>query len=213
MEFIKASKRTELGTRGARILRKAGLIPAIIYGHGKDPVPVTVSRHDMEVLVAHHERLLGIELEGQETENTLIKDIQYDTYGQEILHVDLGRVNLDERVTVTVPIVLRGTPAGVNEGGVLNQSAATVSLECPVRSIPTEIRMSVTAMAIGEARFMRDLPLPEGAVLAEDEGTIVCSLSIIEEAAPAEEEGEEGAEPEVIGEKKEEGEDQQGDAS
>lgn len=210
MEALKATKRTELGSRSVRKLRKTGQIPAIIYGHGKDPVPVTVSRHDMEVLVGHHARLLAVDVEGK-TENTLIKDIQYDTFGQEILHVDLGRVDLDERVTVTVPIVLRGTPAGIDEGGVLHQSAATVSLECPVRSIPDEIRMSVAGMALGEARHMRDLPLSEGATLAEDEDTVVCSLAVVEEAAPVEEVAEEGAEPEVIGEKKEE--DQQGDAS
>lgn len=208
MAVLKAQKRPEAGTRRARALRKQGLIPGVIYGHGRKTQPITMAEHDVELAVFHGERLLEIELDGKK-ENALIKEVQYDTFGQEVLHVDLARVRLDERVEVTVPIVLRGTPAGVSEGGVLQQAANEVTLECLVSEIPEEIPLQVTDLNVGEAQYMRDLPLPEGAKLLSDGDAMVCSVIVIaeEEAPPEAEEVEEAAaEPEIIGEKPEEGE-------
>jgi large subunit ribosomal protein L25 len=170
-----------------------------------------MSEHDVESAVFHGERLLEIELDGKK-ENVLIKEVQYDTFGQEVIHVDLARVRLDERVEVTVPILLRGTPAGVSEGGVLQQAANEVTLECLVSEIPEEIALQVTDLNVGDAQYMRDLPLAEGAKLLSDSDAMVCSVIVIaeEEAPPEVEEGEEAAaEPEIIGEKPEEGEEQE----
>ena len=209
---LKATPRNELGTRKARAIRKQGLIPCVIYGHGKDCLSVTLSEHDFGVAMLHGERLLEIDLEGQ-TENVLIKDVQWDTYGQVVLHVDLSRVNLDERVEVTVPIVLRGTPAGAADGGVLQQSTSEVRIECIVTGIPEDIRIQVNDLNVGDSLTMGDLELPEGATLLDEPDTTICSVIVIaeEEEAPAEEEGETTAEPEVIGEKKEEGEGAEGE--
>lgn len=211
MALLKAQKRGEAGTRKARALRRQGLIPGVIYGHGRKTQPITMSEHDVESAVFHGERLLEIELDGKK-ENVLIKEVQYDTFGQEVIHVDLARVRLDERVEVTVPIQLRGTPAGVSEGGVLQQAANEVTLECLVSEIPEEIALQVTDLNVGDAQYMRDLPLAEGAKLLSDSDAMVCSVIVIaeEEAPPEVEEGEEvAAEPEIIGEKPEEGEEQE----
>lgn len=208
MALLKAHKRIEAGTRKARALRRQGLIPGVIYGHGQKTQPITMAEHDVELAVFHGERLLEIELGGKK-ENVLIKEVQYDTFGQEVIHVDLARVRLDERVEVTVPIVLRGTPVGVSEGGVLQQAANEVTLECLAREIPEEILLQVTDLDVGQAQYMRDLPLSEGAKLLSDSNTMVCSVIVIaeEEAPPEAEEAEEVApEPEIIGEKPEEGE-------
>jgi len=202
MAVLKATLRDETGTRKCRALRKTGMIPGIIYGHKRPPEAVSLSRHDMEVALLHGERVLTMDVDGKE-QNVIVKDVQYDPFGQHILHVDLGRVSLDERVTVTVPIVLRGTPAGVGDGGVLQQAATEVSLECTVRSIPEEIRASVTGLGIGESLLMGDLVLPEGAVLQEDPQAMVCNVTVVAEevaeAAPAAVEA--APQPEVIGEK------------
>jgi large subunit ribosomal protein L25 len=204
MAVLKANKREAFGTRKVRPLRAAGMIPAIVYGHGEPPLAVTLSRHDVGVALARGERLLELDVAGQ-VQNVLVKEVQYDPMGQDILHVDLARVDLDERVKVTVPIVLRGTPVGAADGGVLHQVSAQVTIECTVRAIPEDIRMSVTEMKIDDVLHMRDLSLPEGAVLVGDGETIVATVSVVKEeveapapavAAPAE--------PEVIGEKKEE---------
>lgn len=205
MAKLKATRRGGIGTRKARRLRAEGEIPGIIYGHGLEPAPVTLNEHDLGAVIQRSERLLEIDLDGT-TENVLIKEVQYDTFGQEILHVDLSRVSLDERVEVTVPIVLRGTPAGAAEGGVLQKVAPEVTLECPVMAIPEEIRVSVVEMKIDDVMHMRDLPLPEGAKLTEDPDAVVCNISIVEEEVAEEPVEEGGPEPEVIGEKKEEGE-------
>ena len=116
MAVIKASKRDQTGSRNVKRLRKQGLIPAVVYGHGEGTESVTLQEHDVQLAILHGERLLELDCEGK-TQNVLIKEIQYDTYGQKVLHMDLTRVNLDERVEVTVEIVLRGTPAGVSEEG------------------------------------------------------------------------------------------------
>jgi len=206
MELLKASRRRQAGTHKARALRRQGLIPGVIYGHGRKTQPITMSEHDVELAVFHGERLLEIELGGKK-ENVLIKEVQYDTFGQEVIHVDLARVRLDERVEVTVPIVLRGTPAGVSENGVLQQAANEVTLECLVSKIPEEISLQVTELQVGEARYMRDLPLPEESRLLGDGEAMVCSIVVLaEEEAPPEVEAAAAAEPQIIGEKPEEGE-------
>jgi len=203
MAMLKAGKRTEIGTRKARALRRQGSVPGIIYGHGEKPLPITLNRHDLGVVIDHGERLLELKI-GKAGQNVLVKEVQYDTFGQEILHVDLTRVDLDERVTVTVPIVLRGTPVGVDEeDGVMQQAAPDVEVECRVNRIPEEIRASVTDLHVGDAIHMRDLELPQGASLVSEPEAIVCSVSVVAEEPEAEvEEAEEGAgQPEVIGEK------------
>ena len=201
MAQLKVTRREEIGTRKVRRLREKGEIPGVVYGHGEQVVAVKLNKHDIDTAVHHGERLLELDLDGR-TENVLIKDVQYDTFGNEILHVDLARVDLHELVEVTVPIVLRGTPIGAEEGGVLHQIAADVAIECMVRAIPDEIRVMVTALKVDDSLQMRDLPLPEGAKLLADPDAVVCNVSLVaeEEEAPVKEEA--GPQPEVIGEKK-----------
>jgi large subunit ribosomal protein L25 len=202
MAELKATTRTDIGTRKVRRLRRKGEVPAIIYGHGEPPVPVTLSRHDIILSLHRGDRLLEVDVEGTK-QNVLVKEVQYDALGKEVLHMDLTRVDLDELVEVTVPIVLRGTPAGALEDGILQQYIAQVKIECKVRAIPDDVRFSVTRMKVGDQLGMKDLPLPEGSRLLSDPELVVAAVRVItvEEAAPVE---EGPAEPEVIGEKKEE---------
>jgi len=205
---MKAEKRAVLGTRASRQFRKLKKVPAIIYGHGVTPVAVALDGRELEKAIHHGDRLLELDL-GDQKENVLVKEVQYDTYQQDIIHVDFARVNLDERVTVTVPILLRGTPAGAADGGVIMPNIATVEIECLVTAIPDDVRASVTDMKLGDTLHMKDLPLPEGAKLISKGELIVASCTKIAEevvAAPAEGEvvaaaATEGAAPEVIGEK------------
>ncbi|MCY2924761.1 MAG: 50S ribosomal protein L25 [Planctomycetota bacterium] len=197
MAVLKAEKRAGLGTHKTRALRAQGVTPCIIYGHGLDPVAVSVNTHDLGTALEHGERLLELEM-GSEKENVLIKDVQFDPFGQKILHADLARVDLNERVTVTVPIVLTGTPAGATEGGVLQQTVAEARIECVVVAIPEDIRVRVNEMKIGDTLHMRDLKLPEGATLQEDPEMVVASVVVIAEEVAAPATGEEAVEPEVL---------------
>ncbi len=201
---LKAEQRSEVGTNRTRALRKTGQVPCVIYGHGEGTVSASVSEHELELVLHQGERLLMLEIEGKE-QSVILKDVQYDTFGRQILHADFIRVDLTESVNVTVAIVLRGTPtAAAGEGVTLQQTAADVELACPANAIPEEIRISVTEMAIGDSLHMSDLGLPEGATLVSPADAVVCTLSqMAEEVEEEAEEGEGGTgdEPEVIGAK------------
>jgi large subunit ribosomal protein L25 len=206
-EVLKATTRTESGTRSARAMRKEGLVPAVLYGHGEGTVSLALNSRELFFALRHGEKLLDVELDGSH-QNVLIKALQYDTWGKEILHVDLTRVNLDELVTVTVKINLLGTPVGVDDGGSLQQPMPSLEIECRVDQIPEEIRVQVNALKIDDALHVSDLELPEGAKLLGDPEALVCNVITIAEEVEAEEveEGEGGAEPEVIGGKPDEDE-------
>jgi large subunit ribosomal protein L25 len=135
-----------------------------------------------------------------------VKEVQYDHLGIEVLHVDFARVSADERVEVTVPLELKGTPAGEADGGVLQQIVAELEIECLVTDIPHEIVHNVSEMKLDDVLHIKELKLPPGVKALQDEDLVVAQVKTIEEevAAPAGEEG--AAEPEVIGRKPEEGE-------
>jgi len=199
---LQAERRGQTGTRAARRLRAAARVPAIIYGHGEEPVPVAVNYHDLALELQRHHRLLAVELEGR-VEQVLVKDVQYDHLYAKIVHVDLTRVSLDERVKVSVRVELKGVPAGATEGGVLEQVLAAVELECLVTSIPESIRAAVTHLQVGDMLTAGQLELPAGAELLTAPETPVALVSKMAEeeevvapaAAPV---GGEAAEPEVI---------------
>ncbi len=206
---LKAEKREQSGTRCSRKLRKQGLVPAIIYGHKTEPVSVQLNYHDLTMELQHHHRLLEVELDGSQ-EKLLVKDVQYDHLGDTVIHIDLTRVDLDERVQVTVEIELRGTAVGVSEGGVLDQVNNNIELECLVTDIPESIRVKIGELKIGETLTAADLELPAGAKLISDPTTAIATISVMAEE-PEEAEGEAGAaegevEPEVIAKKAEESE-------
>lgn len=200
---LPATRRTHLGTKHTRRVRDRGQTPAVIYGHGEDPVPVVVDAHEVESLLARQSRVVTLDLEGQ-TEQFLIKAVQYDHLDARPIHLDLMRVDADESVQVSVEVVLRGTAAGTHEGGVLMQLITQLDIECVVTAIPDEIRCTVTHLDIGDSLVVGDLELPEGvsATVDKDEKVAICRMPT--ETAEEEETDAEGAEgesaqPEMIG--------------
>lgn len=194
---LKAEKRDHSGTRVARKLRQAGQVPAIVYGHGAQPLAISLDYHDLVLELQHHHRLLDVDLDGDK-QKFLVKEIQYDHLGDKVIHADLTRVNLDERVTVTVTVELKGTPAGAAEGGMLDQMEAEIELECVVTNIPESIRASVNAMQIGDLLLAKDIELPAGVTLITDPETPVAAVRVIAEEAEEEVEEAVEGEPEVI---------------
>jgi large subunit ribosomal protein L25 len=140
------------------------------------------------------------------SEKVLVKDVQYDHLGAEVLHVDFARVSLDERVEVTVPLELRGTPKGEADGGVLQQLVAELEIECLVTDIPDAIRHNVSEMGLDTDLHVRDLQLPPGVKALQDEDLVLAQVREVKEEEVAPTEVAEGGEPEVIGRKPEEGE-------
>jgi large subunit ribosomal protein L25 len=198
-----SQKNKGTGTRVARRLRKNGLIPAVIYGHKQAVLPVTLTRDDVWRMVKSPGHLAELDLGGT-TETVLIRDVQWDHLGKELLHVDFTRVAVDERIVVTVPLELRGQAPGINAGGTLDQPIHTLSVECLAISIPESIRVNIGELQIGTAIHVRDLVLPEGVKAMSDPDAIVVHVTTKmaepEAAAPAE--VPEQAEPEVIGRQK-----------
>jgi large subunit ribosomal protein L25 len=199
---IRAQSRPRIGTRFARALRKSGNLPAILYGHGLDPVAMSLPLHDLQVALDHGARTLEVDLDGKE-EQCLIKEVQYDHLQATPMHVDLMRVYRDEHVRVEVGIELKGIPAGVHDGGFLDQVMAKLPIDCLVTGIPQTLHPVVTHLALGDALYVRDLQLPPGVVaLADpDERVAVVRLAAAHraEAQEAPPEGAEPTQPEIIG--------------
>ncbi len=210
---LKSEKRESGGRSVNRRLRRNGMIPAVIYGHGQANETVAISLHDLEQAIHRMEHV--IRLDGVDNEQYLIKDVQYDHLQKTPIHIDLLRVDPNEKVQVNVAIELRGTPKGAAEGGTLVQVMADLEIECLIGKIPDVLRPSVAGLAIGDSLHVRDLQLPEGveALADPDETIATCraprGTEAEEVAVVAEgEEGAEAKEPERIGRvaKEEEGE-------
>ena len=201
---VTAQPRSELGSRANKRLRDKGFIPGVIYGHKEAVVPVTLPKKEVVNYLDKGAHVFDIALNGK-SEKVLVKEVQYDHLGMEVLHVDFARVSLDERVEVTVPLELKGEPKGEADGGVLQQIVAELEIECLVTEIPDAIRHNVSEMALNDVLHIKDLKLPPGAKALQDEDLIVATVKEIEEeVAPEPAEG--SAEPEVIGRKPEDGE-------
>src|ERR1700760_1286171 len=142
---VAAKSRKELGSRANKRLRDTGFIPGVIYGHKEAVVPVTLPRKELAEHLAHGAHLFDVSLDGK-SEKVLVKEVQFDHLGLEVLHVDFARVSLDEKVEVTVPLELKGTPKGEAEGAVLQQIISELEIECLVTDIPQNIVHNVTDM-------------------------------------------------------------------
>ena len=202
-EVLQVEVRQSRGKRNSRRMRRAGTIPAVLYGHGEETVSLAVRTDAMQAAVRHGSHV--VELAGAVQQSALIRDMQWDVWGKGILHVDFARVSADETIEVVVSVELRGQSPGVKEGGIVEHLVHEVEIECKATSVPEKLVVNINHLKLGEAITVADLALPEGAKCHADPAAIVahCVLPV---AAPEEEEVVEGgeAEPEVIGGRKEE---------
>ncbi|QDU63757.1 General stress protein CTC [Planctomycetes bacterium Pan216] len=203
---IAVERREQKGTRAARRLRSEGLVPGIIYGHKEHCVPVTVNASELEALIRHGAHgLLDLTIDGTK-ESAVIREVQWDVFGREILHIDFNRVNKDERVTIEVPIVLRGSAPGVNEGGVVEQMLHDLELECQAGNLPQQISVNINDLHLDQQITIGDLELDEGLAPTLPADQVVVQVATPEEESDGDEASEGPAEPEVI--RREGGEDQ-----
>jgi large subunit ribosomal protein L25 len=201
---ISAKNRTALGSRANKRLRDTGLVPGVVYGHKLSVLPISLPKKELVNFLDHGAHLFSLALEGQ-NETVLVKEVQYDHLGMEVLHVDFARVDLNERVKVSVPIELRGTPKGVTEGGgVLTQVLTDLEIECVVTEIPDSLRHIVAEMQLDQVLHVKDIQLPAGVKAIQDADLIVATVKLVVEQAATGEVAEAATnEPEVIGKKKE----------
>src|SRR5438105_3649135 len=204
-----ATARDTTGKGAARSLRSNGQVPAVIYGHGREPQPLSLNARDLDKMLGHIQaESTVIEVSfGGTTSKTLIREIQRHPIKRQILHVDFQALVAGEKVTVSIPIVLTGIAEGVRlEGGVLDHTLRELEIEVDPANIPGRVELDVTNMMIGDSLHVSDIKLPEGVEVQNDPETSVAVVAapraVIKEAPAAEAvEGaaEVAAEPEVIG--------------
>ena len=202
---LAAEAREQTGSRDARRLRRSGRLPANLYGHGDEPQALHVDGRLFNDAVRHHARLLNLKLSGQE-QAAVIQEVQYDPVSLEMLHVDLVRVNVREKIEVAVPIKIHGPAKGEESGGILVEQMDSVTVRCTPLNIPEAIEVDVRDLDIHDSIHVKDLSLPDNVESVDDPEKTILSITEprfgqADEAA----EGEEGAEavaadePEVIG--------------
>jgi large subunit ribosomal protein L25 len=193
--------RTTTGSRAAKKVRKLGLIPGVIYGHKEAVVPVSVPAKELHhAIVVQHARTLEIGLNGK-NETVLIRELQWDHLGKEMVHVDFWRISKDEKVKVVVPVELRGTPKTTG-GGVLDQPFHALHIECLATAIPESIRIEITGLLLGSPVHVRDLKLPEGVKVLESPESVVVQLKLPGQEPVATDVVATAAEPAVLTAKK-----------
>ena len=200
---LKAENREQTGSKAVKKVRRQGRIPAIVYGHKQEPAAISLDAHNFVEGLHHGHRLMDVQID-KKKEKVIIKDLQYDYLGKNIIHVDLMRVNITETVKVTVPVELKGTAQGTHEGGIVEGHVDHLEIECKVSDIPETIVVSVKEMNVGDVLHAGEIELPDGVKLVGSAETLVVTCHLVAAAKTTEEvEEEEEAAPEVIGEPKE----------
>lgn len=205
-EVLNVESRKKVGTADSRRLRRAGKVPAVLYGHGEPAAHLAVPETQVKTLLRHHGKT--VTLTGDIQDTALVREIQFDPLGIDVMHLDLLRVNLRELVEVTVAIHQHGEAPGLREGGVLLENLHSVEIRCPAGEIPEAVGLNVSGLHVGQYLTAGDLELPAGVELVTPVDAVVAHVEV--PSGQVEATGESAAgEPEVIskgGEKTKEGE-------
>jgi large subunit ribosomal protein L25 len=196
---LSANSRAETGKGAARKIRQAGNIPAVIYGHNREPQSLVLNSRETEKLVksiSTKSTVIELSIDGK-TARTLIREIQRHPFKRTILHIDFQELVAGETVTVKCPIVYVGTPEGVRlEGGILDQIMHELTIQVDPGNIPNHIDVDVSGVKLGKSLHVSDLTLPAGIKVMDDAGSTVCVVAPPKVQAETPADG--AAEPEVI---------------
>jgi len=211
-ENLNVKRRDKLGGGNNRRLRGTGQVPAVLYGHGEASISLAIESSAIMNVIRHGHKL--VRLQGDAAEGAFIKAVQWDVYGKQLIHIDLLRVSDTEKVTTTVTVELKGTAAGLSEGGIIEFVLHELEIECPAASVPDKLIVNVNDLHLDQAIHARQVPLPEGARVLDDPELVVvhCIKPHVEEDVTATAAIEPGAaEPELIRKEKpaEEGEEEE----
>ncbi len=212
---LEAEPRENAGKGASRRLRREGLVPAVIYGGDKPPMPVTMNHNEVDKSLASeafYSHILTLKIKGAE-EQAIIKDVQRHPYRRAVLHLDFQRVLADQEISVNVPLHFLGEDVCIgvkNSGGTVSHVQSEVEVQCLPKDLPEYLEVDVSQLDIGDSVHLSDVVVPEGVTITEltygeEHDSAVATVSILriaeeeveEEAEPGEEAvpGEEGAEP------------------
>jgi large subunit ribosomal protein L25 len=212
---LSATSRSDRGTGVARKLRQIGQVPAVIYGHGREPQSLALNSREVDRLlstISAASTVIELNFDGR-TARTLIREIQRHPVKRNVMHLDFQELVAGEKVTVSVPLRFTGVADGVrNGGGILEETMHQVHLRLDPASIPDHIDVDVTPLTIGHSIHIRDITLPQGVTVLDDPNATVCVCTapkaVVETVAATEVEEGAVAEPELIRKVKPEGEEE-----
>ena len=204
---VEVIEREERGANAARRLRRAGQVPAVVYGGDLEPLPIRVEARTVQRLLkaSGENAVILLKLQGtDESRHSMVKDIQYDPLTGGLVHIDFLRVDMTQKVRVRVPVEIVGVPLGVKrDGGILDFVHREVEVECLPADIPERMELEVSELVIGQHAEAGQVKVPDNVTLIEDRGRVLVSVSVpraVAEAATTEEGLIEAtpAEPEVL---------------
>lgn len=204
-ETLEVKKREGVGTLASNRLRQQGYVPANLYGHGEPNVNLAVRADALQTIIQHGTKLLS--LTGDVSDTALLREVQWDAFGSEVMHVDLTRVSQTEMVEVTLPVELHGEAPGTNEGGQLSFVTHELTIRCPASDIPEHLHVNLGGLHLGQAIHASEVSLPDRAEMLTTGNLVVVQvtkpsgMTIDEEAAAS-------TEPELIRKEKAEASDE-----
>jgi large subunit ribosomal protein L25 len=207
---IVVQPRDVTGSRAARRLRKTGLIPGVLYGHGKEATMFAVDPHALRAALttgAGTHAVLAVTVDGHKrAHNAIVKEMELDPVKSTVTHIDLQEIRLDETIETTVAVSFEGEAKGVKAGGMLDESTREVTVKGLVTAIPEHLVLDISEMDINDTAKVGDLQVPEGIEIVDDAEQVLCSVlpprkveEEVEEGAAEAVEGAAEGEPEIVG--------------
>ncbi len=207
---LQATVRKSVGNGPARVLRRAGQTPAVLYGRNTEPVLLAVDTKDLELILkqgSFGQFILNLVIQNGKkvTRAAMIKELQTHPVSGQLIHIDFYEVDMKRQIKVMVPIITTGSSIGVEEGGMLNIVRRELEVFCLPGDIPESIEIDISELGMGDSIHLEDIPLGENIEISSDVNyTVVTVLSpkveeeeVVEEEEEGLEEGEEGAEGEA----------------
>ncbi len=211
---LKARQRTDTGKQVAKSLRRDGALPAVVYGSGESSTPLTLDYREFEGFLRKtrgESVVINLEIEGMEDKKALLRDIQRDYLRNQLLHADFQQIRMSDRITTEVSLVMIGEPIGVTrDGGVLDQSLRVVEISCVASEIPEHLEVDISELAMGDTIHISDLSFDNVEIETDGEVAVVSVLTPMAEEPEEEEVDLEQEEPEIIGQAREDGEEEDG---
>lgn len=173
-EVLNVQLRDQTGTTASVRLRRAGMVPAVLYGHGEENRHLSIPVTEVKSVLRHHSKM--VTLQGAVADTALVSDVQFDHLGINVLHLDLVRVNLKEKIEVEVGITIAGESIGVRSGGILLENLHEVVVRCLAGDIPDSLALDVSDLDIGGHKTAGQLTLPPGVELVTPADAVVAHI-------------------------------------
>ncbi len=191
------AKNKGTGSRVSRRLRAKGLVPGVIYGHKQAVVPISLTRDDVWRLMKIPGHLTELEIGGTH-ETVLIREVQWDHLGKEIIHLDFARVSAEEMIETEVSLELKGVASGIASGGILEHLVHSVRIKCRAGAIPASIKVDVSHLDVDQGIHVRELTLPPDVTVDADPELLLVHVVVRGTQEEVTEAAEDVTQPEVI---------------